>query len=485
MVKNDKNPDTSSVEVKIPPLKTVLKFRDLVIFYIVAIFGIRLLPIAASAGPSIVTFFVISMVIFFIPMGLTVIDLSKRYPVNGAIYIWSKKAFGDFHGFITAWTYWTSNLAFFPSLLLFTSSQMVLIIPGYEKFGDNSLVLSLISIVVILCVFLVNLIGMKISTVFNNISGIATYVAVVIIIVIGIVSWVKFGTATNLSFNNWIPNLGSIKDLVFLSTVVYMFSGLECASMLGNEVQDAPRTIPRAIVTSGIIISIMYIVASFSLLLAVPKETLSSLTGISDAVSTGAGQIFGINVTQFFSSIISILMVMMTLGGLSVWLATTSRLPFVVGLDRYLPPVFGNLHPKFGTPYISLITLTVITILLVILSGLGEKAEQVYNILISLEIVTFLIPYLYMFGAVIKFELDKKFKKQINIPGGHKNAIIAGVVGFIVVAASVFLALVPGDDVEDPFNFYFTVLLSLAINMCIGIGLYFYAKRKRTGKTTL
>jgi amino acid transporter len=83
-------------------LKPVLGFTDLVFFYIVAIFGVRLVLAAAAAGPSIVFYIIISLPIFFVPLGLTVTDLSKQYPVEGGIYIWSKKAFGDFHGYITA-----------------------------------------------------------------------------------------------------------------------------------------------------------------------------------------------------------------------------------------------------------------------------------------------------------------------------------------------------------------------------------------------
>ncbi|MEJ2495759.1 MAG: hypothetical protein P8Y79_15685, partial [Ignavibacteriaceae bacterium] len=112
----------------------------------------------------------------------------------------------------------------------------------------------------------------------------------------------------------------------------------------------------------------------------------------------------------------------------------------------------------------------------------GEKAKQVYNILISLEIVTFLIPYLYMFTAVVKFEVDKKFRGKINLPGGRKNAMAAGITGFLVVGVSVFLALIPGDDVKDNFTFYSTVLISLALNMSVGIGLYIYAKKKSKRK---
>ena len=169
----------------------------------------------------------------------------------------------------------------------------------------------------------------------------------------------------------------------------------------------------------------------------------------------------------------------MSVGAMSVWLAASARLPFVVGLDSYLPKVFGKLHPKYKTPYVALIALVVVTIIFIVLSSLGEKAEQVYNILISLEVVTFLIPYLYLFGAVIKFEIDKKYRQKVNLPGGRKNALAAGITGFIVIACSVVLALLPGDDVENPVTFYATVFSSLGLNLAIGIGIYLNAKRKR------
>jgi len=472
------NLDTESRQWHVTGLKKVLGFRQLVFFYVVAIFGIRLLPAATSAGPSIIIYILLSMVIFFIPMGLTVTDLGKRYPVEGGIYIWAKKAFGDFHGYITAWSYWTANLAFFPSLLLFSSSQILHIVPGFAPYAENSMILALISITSILIILVLNIIGLKISTIFNNISALASYAGVALVVLIGVINWIQIGPATDLSPANWIPSLSSIKDLVFLSTVVYLFAGLESASMLSGEVHNPTRTIPRAILASGILISILYLVSSFSLLLSVTPEQLSDLTGMTDAVSAGASRIAAGQFTDAATALISILLVLMSLGGASVWLAATARLPFVVGLDRYLPSVFGKLHPRYGTPYISLIALVIITIFFVLLAGMGEKAEQVYNILISLEIVTFLIPYLYMFGSVIKFELDKKYRGKVELPGGRKNAMLAGITGFLVVLVSIILALVPGDDVANPARFYLTVLGSVALNLCAAIGIYLYAKRK-------
>jgi amino acid transporter len=459
-------------------LKPVLGFRDLVLFYLVAIFGVRLLPNAASAGPSIVLIMILVLIIYFIPLGLTVSNLSMRYPEEGGIYVWTKTAFGDFHGYITAWTYWTANLAFFPSMLLFSSSQLAFVIPGFSFLGQNQLYLAITSIILICLVLVLNIKGLKISTILNNISGIIRFITVAFIIILGIISYVQFGSATNLDFSNWIPGISNIKDLVFIATVVYLFAGLEGGSILGDEIHNAKKTIPRAIIVSGFLITIMYILASLSLLVAIPAEKLTALQGFTDSINTSTLRIGGEGFAEFSTSMISLFLVIMSLGGLSVWLAASARLPFVVGLDSYLPPSFGKLHKNYNTPYVSLISLVAVTIFFIILSSVGGTAEQAYQILISLEIVIFLIPNLYMFAAAIKLEWDNRFKNKVNLPGGSLNAMAAGILGFIITMIATFLALVPGEEVDDPFNFYITVGGSLFFNLAVGIGIYLWAKRK-------
>lgn len=459
-------------------LKPVLGFRDLVLFYLVAIFGVRLIPNAASAGPSIILIIILVLIIYFIPLALTVSNLSMRYPEEGGIYVWTKTAFGDFHGYLTAWTYWTSNLAFFPSMLLFASSQLAFIIPGLGFLAQNQVYLAITSITLISAVLVLNIRGLKVSTRLNNISGIVRFITVALMIIIGIISLIQFGPATNFELSNWMPRINSIKDLVFISTVVYLFAGLEGGSILGEEIHNAEKTIPRAIIVSGFLITIMYILASGSLLTAIPAERLTALQGFTDSIGFSTFKIGGEGLAEFSTSLISLLLVIMLLGGVSVWLAASARLPFVVGLDSYLPPSFGKLHKTYNTPYVSLISLVAVTIFFIILSSLGGTAEQAYQILISLEIVIFLIPNLYMFAAAVKLEWDNRTKKKVNLPGGSFNAIAAGMMGLIVTLIAIILALVPGEEVEDPLNFYLTVGGSLIFNLAVGVGIYLWSKRK-------
>ena len=93
-----------------PRLRRVLSFRDLFLYYSVTGFSLRWIATGAAAGPSGLVIWVIAALGFFVPLVFTVLELSSRYPEEGGVYVWSKRAFGPFAAFITGWTYWGSNL---------------------------------------------------------------------------------------------------------------------------------------------------------------------------------------------------------------------------------------------------------------------------------------------------------------------------------------------------------------------------------------
>src|SRR3984893_8883833 len=105
--------------------KQVMGFRDLVLFYVITGISLRWIATAAAAGPSSIVIWVGAWFGFYTPLALSVIELSSRYPDEGGLYVWSKHAFGDFAGFMSAWTYWTSNLPYFPAVLYFAASNIL------------------------------------------------------------------------------------------------------------------------------------------------------------------------------------------------------------------------------------------------------------------------------------------------------------------------------------------------------------------------
>jgi amino acid transporter len=262
-----------------------------------------------------------------------------------------------------------------------------------------------------------------------------------------------------------------------------MLAGSECASQLGDEVHDSHQTIPRALRSAGFLITAIYIAASLALLVSVSSSELSGLKGFATAVSISAHRLGGESFGQWATSGISLLLFVGHLGTVSVWLAATARLPFVIGLDRYLPEAFGRLHPRYGSPHIALITLTAATVLLILLSSLGGAAEQVYHVLISLEIAIYFIPYLYLFAATIKLQTARTSNdsgQTSQTTWTRFGICLVAVVGFLVTAASLILALIPGEKVESPTQFYAMVCGSLLLNLTIGLGLYLWGKQKRS-----
>ena len=101
-------------------LERALKTRDIVLFNVAAIVGMRWIALAAANGPSSLFLWVLAGVAFFIPQGFAVNALTSAIPEEGGLYVWTKKAFGERHGFMAGWLYWANNILYFPTLTLST-----------------------------------------------------------------------------------------------------------------------------------------------------------------------------------------------------------------------------------------------------------------------------------------------------------------------------------------------------------------------------
>src|SRR5436190_5218862 len=125
--------------MSVPQLRRALTFRDLFLFYVVTGFSLRWVATAAEAGPSALVIWVIAALGLFVPLVFCVLELSSRYPEEGGIYVWTKRAFGPFSGFMTGWTYWATNLPYFPSLLYFTAGNALFVGgPSWQAWSTNS-----------------------------------------------------------------------------------------------------------------------------------------------------------------------------------------------------------------------------------------------------------------------------------------------------------------------------------------------------------
>jgi len=456
-----------------PRLRRVLTFRDLFLFYIVTGFSLRWIATAAAAGPSALVIWVIAALGLFLPLVLTVLELSSRYPEEGGVYVWSKQAFGPFAAFITGWTYWGSNLPYFPGLLYFAAANALYIGgPSWQALSANSTYFIVISTIGLAVAVTMNVVGLNIGKWLNNVGALAGWIPALILMALGALAWGRFGSATPISSHTLVPST-SLKDVIFWSTIAFAFGGVESASTMGDEIQDARRMVPRAVLSAGVVITVLYIVGTFSVLLAIPSAQVSGLQGVMQAVQAIATRV-GVS---WLVPIIAALVTLNALGGVGGWFAATARLPFVAGLDQFLPRMFGELHPKWRTPYVALLVQAVIALVFVFLGQAGTSVHGAYDALVSMGIIAYFIPFLFMFAAMIKLQREPAGPDVIRVPGGAGVARAVAALGFLTTAVSIVLACVPADDEPRKMLAVVKVVGSSLALVLIGVGVYAAGRR--------
>jgi amino acid transporter len=438
-------------------------------FYVVATLSLRWIAVAASAGPGTIVIWLIGLATIFIPLALCVAELSSRYPQEGGMYVWSKRAFGDFAGFLTGWIYWTSNLPYFPAVLYFAASNALYVggskWKGLQGSAAFFVTFSLLGLGLALAL---NLVGLDIGKWLSNLGAIGTWLPVALLAIVGVIAWRKFGSATNFSAASMRPSLqwGTIG---VWSTVLYAFSGAESASFMGGEIKNARRIIPRALLVAGVLITAGYMVGTAAMLVVLPHSQLNSLEGIMQAISTSAERVgwYGLGPA------VALLICISNLGGVGAYLAALSRIPFVAGIDRFLPPAFARIHPKWGTPYVSLMVQTLCCVLFILLGQFGSTVHGAYQVLISMTIITNFVPYLFMFGAMIRLQREPVEPGVVTVPGGKPVATVVASVGFVTTCAVILGSMVP--EAGEPHKMFAVAKILLLNGILFGGGMLLYA----------
>ncbi len=373
-----------------PELRREIGLRDLVLFNIAAVLGIRWLAAAAHSGSGSVTLWVLAAALFFIPSALAVGRLSRLFPEQGGLYVWTKRCFGDWHGFLAGWCYWLSNLFYFPTLLLAGVGMAVYTLgPRHVWLVENRTYMLGTSLFLLWFALLSHLTGVRRAKWTQNLGGLSTYAAGAFLILTGLVAWLKSGPATTLDV---IPQWNWEK-VNFWSQIAFAFSGLELGAVMGGEIRNPDRTIPRAALISGAAITAFYILGTLAMLALMRPQDINVMTGLAQA-GQAASERLGFS---WLAPLLAIFISIGIMGQLGAWIGGSARVPFVIGLDCYLPPAFGKLHPKWGTPYVSLLTQGIACTVFLLVMLLGEDLQIGYQLLVNMTVVTTFIPLLYIF----------------------------------------------------------------------------------------
>jgi glutamate:GABA antiporter len=467
--------DLSSTEPKDPNRpRRVLGFRDLVLFYVVTGISLRWIAAAAAAGPSSIVIWMGAWLCFYMPLALSVLELSSRYPNQGGLYVWSKRAFGDFSGFMSAWTYWTSNLPYFPAVLYFAASNILFMRQtAWAHLSNNATFYIVFSLLTLAAATLLNIVGLDVGKWLHNVGALAMWIPAGIVIVMGLIAWHRYGSATQFTLHSMKPST-HLNDIIFWSVLTFALGGCETASFMGEEIKNPRRSIPFALLFGGATVAFCYIVGTAAILLALPSSEVSSLQGLVQAISKTASRVGFPGVLP----VAAFLIALSNLGAAGAYLAAVARLPFVAGIDHFLPRAFGTLHPRWKTPWVALLTQFVLGVVFIFLGQAGTSVKGAYNVLVSMGVITYFIPYLYLFAAMIKLQRDPAGPDVIRVPGGKSVAKLVAALGFLTTTVTIVLSLIPQPDEPNKPLALLKIVGGTGVLVLVGVGIYLAGTRR-------
>ena len=455
-----------SNETRHPELPRSLGLWDLILLNLVAVLNLNLVPVTAAGGFPSITLWIGALLLFFLPQGIAVTEFATRYPGEGGIYLWTRKLFGDTHGFISGWCYWTNNIFYIPTLLLYLVGIAVYIGgPDYVPLAENRTFVFALSMVLLWSFTALNLRGLGVGKWVNNLGGMGAVGATLVLLAVAAAAFTRSGGQGLHALpgvSGLLPSLSEWRTVSAFSVICFGLVGLELGSVMGDEVRDPRRNIPRAALVGGLACGILYLAATLSLLAALPPGELSVVQGILQAFER-LGSLAGV---ALLMAPLAFILTLSIAGATSAWLSGSARIPFVAGLDHYLPEALGRVHPKWRTPYVALITHAALSSVFIGMSFIGAGVRDAYLTLLELAVILQLVPFVYLYLGLIRVAGQS---------GGHyRNKPVlqlAGLAGLLATSLALATAFVPPASVESPLQYEIKMIVGTAIFVGFGAAL--------------
>ncbi len=317
--------------------------------------------------------------------------------------------------------------------------------PGHAALADNKNFAMAASVALLVLLTVLNILGLGVGKWLNNAGAIGTFVAAAVLIGLGLTVWSRFGTTVTAADFRIPPDPRFV--LNSFGVICFGLLGLELASVMGDEIREPRKILPGAVTWGGVISGFLYVGATLTLLVAVGKNDISVLQGIVQAVSHMAGKVGLVWIVTPFALMLSI-----SIAGIgSAWMGGAARIPFVAGLDSYMPAWLGKVHPKYRTPHAALIVQAVVSLVLIVINFYASGGvQEAFQTMLSLAVVLNLVPFLYVFAALLKFGFGG------DLAGGRYSRgtlIVSGFCGFVTTSLGIALAFFPAKQITSLWRY--------------------------------
>jgi len=402
-------------------LRRELGVRDVSLFAISCICGVRWIAGAARAGPGSLLLWALAAVCFAFPLAITIATLSVKYPRAGGFYWWTRSAYGPWHGFLCFWTYWIGIAFWFPSAAMFYMSMILsaLGLPAENRFWVVGA-----SILTLWIALGANVVGVGVGKWTENTGALACWALALLLGAAAAIVLVRDGSATRFHI---APDL-NWSTVGFWANIAYAMSGMELVALMSGEIRDPGITIPRAAAIASAFATVFYVVTTAAVLILLQPQDVNELTGLGDAGARAGNLIHA----RWLEPAVAVFVLISAIGQFGGIGAATSRLPFALGVDRLLPSVFSRIHPRWRTPHISMLALGAFSSAILIAIQFGDTARAAYDTLVSLMVIAGFVPYAYMFSS-----------------GWRAGKRISAASGLTVTAIAILCAVIPSGSIGN------------------------------------
>jgi amino acid transporter len=437
-------------------LRRTLGTRDITLFAIACIIGTRWIATAAHAGPGAILLWIIGALCFSIPLAICVAALTVRHPEAGGMYVWTRHDYGPWHGFLCFWLYWMGIVLWFPGAAMFyVGAAFGVAGPAGARLADDRTWLVTVSLLAIWIALGANILGVKSGQRIADAGAASSWLLVIILAVAAVLFRRDHASATTFHL---MPDL-NWDTISFWAAIAFAMSGMEIVGLMGAEVRDPARSIPRAAWISSLVTTLFYAGATAAVLVLLRPDQVSELQGISQAGNAVASVLHW----QWVTPVISLIVFASAVGQFGGLGSSVSRMPFAAGVDGLLPPAFGKTHSRWNTPHVSMLILGGLASALLIVMQIGDTTRAAYDTIVSLMVIVGFLPFAYIFGSAWK--------------AGHP---FAAALGGGVTLLAILCAIVPPGGVTHAWVFEGKLALGTAASIVSGWLIYRRATDRRT-----
>ena len=449
-------------------LRRQLRLRDLVLTQILCVVGSSWVGVAAGLGRAQTITWIAAMLLFYLPMAASVIGLNRWMPLEGGLYVWAHKAFGNLGGFLTAWNIWVYGIAVTATILYAIPTELSYLIgPSAAWLPENHLASIAIVTAIVLLLTLAALRGLELGKWIHNIGGIAMLIVFVALIFLPLWAVLQHQPIHWSGFALQLPPR-TLRSLALFGQMLFgALCGLEYIAILAGESTQPEHSIGQSVWISSPIICAMFILGTSAVVAFHHQGNIDFIAPIPQTLrlalgNTGFGSLF---------AIVTICLLQLRLIGAASYIFTgVTRLPMTVGWDQLVPAWFARLDPRTRMPRNSILCTSALVMLLVIAAGLGVHAQGAFQVLTNASLTHYELAYLAMFAI----PLAGAAAARRALPGWLKWL---SAIGFCSTLFSLLVSAYPFVDVVNPRVYAAKIIGTTACSNALA--LTFYKMRNR------